>query len=385
MTDKMKFGRHIQIALQVCIVTLLAVFFSRTAIYSITSVTAFNSSLSGGDFRMSDVYNSVINSNVNPRLSSDIIIVNVDDCSRMQIADVLSAINNANPTAIGLDVIFPWQYPDDEILVDAIRECTHIVLPQRIVLSDDTSEPTGLKGSYFYDISFPYYGIVNFESYAISNTVRESRRSFSVNDTTFLSMPAELARLANPEAYATLADRAEDKFTIVYPAIEFDTISANELLEQTDDLSRVLKGKIVLVGDLYDGHDFHVTPINKAMPGIKVQAYATETILNGVYIRTTSSNFNWVLAILICMAFITLNFTAKYHFPNVGKIVLRILQILCLYIFYIAGCKIYECYQVYIDFMPALTMMALGLLAYDIWVGLIAILKNCISPNKKKI
>ena len=78
----METRRLIHTALQICIITAIAVLFSRTAIYSITSVPAFNSSVSGGDFKMSDVYNSVVNCKSEHLLNSDIAIVNVDDCSR---------------------------------------------------------------------------------------------------------------------------------------------------------------------------------------------------------------------------------------------------------------------------------------------------------------
>lgn len=377
--------RIIHISLQVCIITALAVLLSRTAIYSITSVPAFNSSVSGGDFKMSDVYNSVVNSKNPPTLSPDIKIVNVDDCSRLQIAEVLNAVNAAKPKAIGLDVMFPWQYAEDDVLIDAIRSCDNIVLPCRVKYNDAEGGFEEIQGSYFYDDSFFHYGIVNFESYAISSTVREFCPSFSIDDTTYDSMPVELVSIASPGAYKTLQERSNAKEFISYPAIEFETISGKELLEDGENLSEELSGKIVFVGDIYDGHDFHITPIDKAMPGVKIQAYTTQTILFGQYIRTTSTFFNWMLAILTCLLFISLNFISRYNFPNVGKIVLRLLQILCLYLFYIIGCKIFANHRIYIDFMPALTMMALGLFAYDVWVGGVAIVKkiHLAKQNKK--
>ena len=377
----MEIKRIFHIAIQVCIITLIAVLFSRTAIYSITSVPAFNSSVSGGDFKMSDVYNSVVNNKSEHILSTDIAIVNVDDCSRLQIAEILKTVDACNPAAIALDVMFPWQYAEDETLIEAIRSCDNIVLPRRATYSNNNYDAATLQGSYFYDETFPHYGIVNFESYAISSTVRDFRPTFDIAGQMYNSMPAEISLITKPEAYATLMGKDKNKLTISYPAVEFETISAQELLESTGSLSSLLKGKVVFVGDLFDGHDFHITPIDKAMPGVKIQAYTTQTILSGDYIRTTSGFFNWVLAILTCMLFISLNFIAKYNFPNVGKIILRLLQIFCLYLFYIIGCRIFANHQIYIDFMPALTMMALGLFAYDIWVGGIAVVKAI--ANKK--
>ena len=293
-------------------------------------------------------------------------------------------MNASQPAAIGLDVMFPWQYAEDDVLIDAIRSCDNIVLPRRVTLSDDNSDVATLQGSYFYDDSFPHYGIVNFESYAISSTVREFRSSFKVGGQEYNSMPAELSRIVNPSAYASLNEMNKNKHTISFPAIEFETISADELLESGESVISILKDKIVFVGDLYDGHDFHITPIDKAMPGVKIQAYTTQTILSGNYIKTTSGAFNWILAILTSMLFIALNFIARYIFPNVGKIILRLLQIFCLYLFYIIGCRIFADHQLYIDFMPALTMMALGLFAYDIWVGGIAIVKGITNHKKSR-
>ena len=380
----MEIKRITHIAIQIFAITAIAILLSRTAIYSITSVPAFNSSVSGGDFKMSDVYNSVINNNSEHILSTDIAIVNVDDCSRLQIAEVLKAVNDCDPVVIALDVFFPWQYAEDEILIDAIRLCNNIVLPCRATYGNDNPDTATLQGSYFYDETFHHYGIVNFESYAISSTIREFRTTFDVDGKLYNSMPVEISLIAEPDAYAALMEKGTGKHTISYPIIEFETISAQELLESNGSLSSFLGGKIVFVGDLYDGHDFHVTPIDKAMPGVKIQAYTTQTILSGNYTRTTSGFVNWVLAILTCMLFITLNFVAKYNFPNVGKIVLRLLQVFCLYLFYIIGCRIFATRQLYIDFMPALTMMALGLFAYDVWVGGIAVAKAVTSHKKKR-
>ncbi len=369
---------HIHIALQVCIITALAVLFSRTVIYSITSIPTFNSSISGGDFKMSDIYNSVVNSNNDVRRSKSIAIIGVDDCSRMEIAKVINAVNDCGPAAVGLDIMFPWQYAEDSILITAISNCSNIVLPCKAIYENRVSSFTDVTGSYFYDDSFQHYGIVNFWSQSINSTVREFKPFFDINGKNYNSMAAELVSIASLDRYLELKSLENHKHIIFYPSVDFEQMTANELLSDKESAAKVLDGKIVFIGDINDGHDFHITPIDKAMPGVKIHAYTTETILNGQYIRTTSSFFNWALAILTCMIFISLNFVSRYKFPTIGKIILRLLQIGCLYAFYILGCHIFENRQLYIDFIPALTMMALGLFAYDVWVGGVVLVKKIV-------
>ena len=67
---------------------------------------------------------------------------------------------------------------------------------------------------------------------------------------------------------------------------------------------------------------------------------------------------------------------------NLGNLVMRVLQVLCLYVFFALGCKAFISRLHYIDFAPTLLMIGLGMFAYDLWVGLIALF-NLVFKKKK--
>jgi len=369
-------------ALQVCAITFLAQVFSQTTIYRLTSIPAMTSSLAGMEFEMSDLYNSVCNNmSGEQRRSTDIVIVNVDHCSGKQIAEVFGTIVSNYPAAVGLDVMFPKPSSGDGELIAVLKSCPNLVLARG--LDEEKADPEWSlpAESYFYDDSFSRYGITELGTGAVKDIVRNFRPVFNVGDSTMYCFAAELARLKSPQAFDAMLSRLEDidSLPITYPNIQFETLSAEELLEAGDSLRQTLNGKIVLVGNLYDGRDIHLTPIDVTMSGVSIQAYIAQTILDESYIRSASKLCNWLIAIITCIVFLTLNFISLYHFSHIGRILLRFLQIFCLIVFYIVGSAVYAIEHLYIDFVPALIMIALGFFAYDVWVGLVAMVKGTID------
>ncbi len=388
--------------LQIAAVTVISVMFSKTTIYQLTSIPAMTNSMSGVDFKMSDVYNSVVSRMSTTKKSENVVIVSVDDCSREEIAEVINLLDSCEPAAVGLDIIYQKKKKHDKVLIDAIRSCDNLVLPRRILGYGNTRDLTDADTAYFYDNSFAHYGVVNLEAEDLDCPVRRFRPVYTLPDSQkVFSMAGELVRIARPEVFDSLmvkVQRDGDTLVINYPNISFQTISGAELLSQRDSISSnfrgtalrtakdslasPFKGKIVLVGKLYDGHDLHLTPIDITMPGVKIQAYTVETILGERFLREATEEENWRIAIIVCIIFLTLNFISVNHFPNVGKVLLRILQILCLFQCYIIGSVIYYHDGIYFDFIPTFTMIALGFFSYDIWVGAVGVVKAAIRRIK---
>ena len=99
----MNWRRIILTIAQIAAVTVISLLFSKTTIYELTSIPAMNSSMSGMDFKMSDVYNSVVNQTSETLRSKNVAIVNIDDCSREEVAEVIRLLDSFSPAAVGLD------------------------------------------------------------------------------------------------------------------------------------------------------------------------------------------------------------------------------------------------------------------------------------------
>ncbi len=379
----MNVKRFINSGVQVVLITAISLMFSKTTIYNFTSIPAMNSSMAGVDFKMSDIYNSIICKMTSPRHSEDVVIVSVDECSREEIAEVISAVDGCAPSAVGLDIIYSKQKKHDETLISAIRDCDNIVLPKRMGENDGQPEHVDLEEGYFYDSSFSHFGILNLESRNLSRPVRSFRPIYRQADSTLTyGMATELVRLARPEAFARLMEHISgpsDTLLINYPNLTFDTVDGQELLAKPDSLDSLLRGKIVLIGKLFDGHDLHLTPIDMTMSGAKIQAYIIESILSDRFLVEYPPRRNWKIAMIMCALLLSFNFVAIYHFPVVGKMAVRMVQIGSLFLCDIVGIMIYYYKGVYIDFIPTLTMIALGFFSYDIWVGIVSIIQHVIS------
>lgn len=384
----MDIRKVIYTAVQVVAITAISLLFSKTTMYNLTSIPAMNSSMAGVEVRMSDIYNSVTCKMSTPRNSEDVVIVSVDDCTREDITEILNIIDDCSPSAVGLDIIYKKQKKHDKELIAAIRNCRNIVLPKRVSSYEDQLNQELPQDAYFYDNTFSHYGIINLESRDLGCPVRNFRPIYIQEDSTLVyGMAAELVRIARPEAFDRLMTHVKspsDTLLINYPNVVFETIDGPELLEHPDSLAGDLKGKIVLVGKLFDGHDLHLTPIDITMPGVKIQAYIIDSILGDKFLVEYPTRGNWKIAMIICVLFLAFNYIALYYFPVLGRVALRILQIGCLFLCDVVGVMIYYYKGVYVDFMPTFTMIALGFFSYDIWVGIVSIIQNTVKKLKTR-
>ena len=363
---------------QAAIVTLMSLILATTALHGLTSLLDFKPAVQGNDFQISDVYNNVANSRSVHTLSEDITIIALDGGNRDDIAKVIIAVDSLKPSAVGLDVLFFWEYDGDERLINALDHCGNLVLPVEVSDQVDT-----LKGSYFYNkLCRAHFGAINLDSYSLSQSVRSFWPSLKCGEVIVNSFSTEIVSLAKPERFQKLLSRNNESEIISYPSIEFPIIGYRDILDSPDQFINDVKGKIVLMGDINNGSDFHVTPVDVGTPGVKIHAYIIDTILNDKYISTTPKWISWVLAFLICFIFVSINFFIGDVSSNLGNLLMRILQVICLYLFFALGCRLFISRLHYIDFAPSLLMIGLGLFAYDLWMGLGALYQLVFKRKK---
>lgn len=363
---------------QSIVVTLISLILATTALHELSSILDFKPSTQGNDFQISDIYNNVADSRSIHTLSNDVTVIALDGCNRDEIATLVSNIRSLKPAAMGLDVLFIWEYEGDERLISALDSCSNLVLPVEVSDAADS-----LRGSYFYpQLKNAHFGAINLDSYSLSQSVRSFWPQLRYGDKVVNSFGSELVSISAPDKYNELLSRSKESETISYPSIEFPVLNYKDILDSPEQFIDDIQDKVILMGDLNDGSDYHVTPVNVGTPGVLIHAYIIDTILNSKYITSTPVWLSWAIAFLVCLIFVAINFFIGEVSSNLGNLVMRILQVVCIYLFFALGCKVFVTRLHYIDFAPTLLMIGLGLFAYDLWMGMIALFEMLFKRKK---
>lgn len=381
---KQRRKKLIYFGLQTAIVVVMTWVLSFTVIDNIADMTSLQLSIERKDYIMSDVYNTVANKRPVLTLSDDILIVGVDGCSRNQIADIISIINDNNPAVIGLDILFTWEYEEDKALIESLKSCKNLVMPDKLTLDSEGNIYSSSESSYFTDSLNCQKGVINVEAYSIGQSVREFRPYFETQDGKHESFSVAIAKLYRESSVKTLNKRNNELETITYVSREINTVDSQDLYDEDTDLTELISGKIVLIGDVNDIHDFHVTPVDEGMPGLKVHAYTIDTIITENYVRTTSRLLNWFIAALLSAIFVALNFFIQEKVPNAGNFWVRVLQVALLFLLFLLGCRLFASHGVFVDFAPTLAMLSLSLFIYDVWIGIVGVIKYFYRKKKSK-
>ncbi len=377
--------KHLSLPLNALAITALAFALSYFIKYDLGSISAFAPMEKATDFDLTDVYNTVADRRAGRTLSDDIVIVSIDSCSREGIMEVVDYLDYLNPAAIGLDVFFNYPAEGDADLIESLTQCDNIVFPVGLRWNGDE---TDIFGSYFYDeVPIGHRGVVNLAVNSHLSVVRDFQPEYIVGKDTLRSLSAELAKVADPMAYERLKARGGKAEVINYPSWEFEIIPAGDLTgggTSFDEVRQIIDGKVVLIGSIFDPSDFHLTPIDERMPGLLIHARALQTILDSCYVDETSDFLSWLMAALLSFSFILLVLVIKEYIPFEGLVV-RVAQFLLIYLFLVVGCNVFARHGGYLNFGPTLLMIGLGMLAKDIWLGLVDFVKDVLRRKNSKV
>lgn len=341
------------------------------------STAAFFSTPEKNDFTITDFYNIVADSRAVSILDDNIVIINIDNSDRNEIADILQVVSLTNPKAVGLDVIFSDCREGDSILHDALRACDNLIMPVSMRPEDNPELFRIDSHSYFYPTGGSdslnlgiEYAAASLPSKYDRGMVREMQIYFPTTDgDTLYSLPAALVRTADVNSYNNLRARENNLENINFHSRCFTVIEPETLIDNAE----MLTGRVVLIGAIHEAGDLHQTPVNSSMPGVMVHAYATATVLDNAYMNTIPKWANILIGFLLCfmVVFIHVSFSTK----ALG-LLLRLLQIALLWITVQLGYWFFVNHNLIIDFSYALLMLAFGLFACDIWNGTVTIFKH---------
>ncbi len=331
------------------------------------STAALFASPEKNDFTISDFYNLVADGRDLAHLDDNIVIVNLDNSDRAEIADILNVISLCGPKAVGLDVTFEDAREGDGPLLDAIASTPALVQP--LTLLPESNDTFKLAShSYFYEPgkSKGFASSAMPSKYA-NSTIREFQTVFPTRDLGNVpSFALALARIADPAAASELEKR-NNRFEIInYHSRRFRCYEPSELVDNAEELS----GRVVLLGALHEKGDMHPSPVNSMMPGIFIHANALATVLDRAYMTSTPKWAQWLIGFVLCyiIVFAHLSLTVR-----IKGLVLRIMQVVLLYAIVQIGYYMFVMHNIIIDFSHALLMLAFGIFACDIWNGFAAI------------
>ncbi len=305
------------------------------------------------DLNFSDLYYSASKNDASSLADTSIVLVNIGQLSRGEIAQQLRIIREGGAKVVGLDAMFvePRTPIGDSLLSFEIRNNPNIVTAS--FLSQFNSESYELKEESLDDFRGERSGFINlFGTEKGYQTVRSFLPNAVYNGQKDESFPVAVARLADPQMAQILDERNKHSEIINYSGNreKFVAFDAHELLEEDFDPS-IFENKIVLVGFMgssFDSppvkEDMHYTPLNKKlsgrsdsdMYGVVVHANILSTILHGAYKNELSTTWNWILAFIICylhIMFFSRDFVENhmwFHFR--AKILQLLTSILMVYV-----------------------------------------------------
>lgn len=363
---------------QAFIITAIGLLLAVTSFHRILDALNFSKSINRSDVQMSDVYNNVAESRLVAMVNSEIVIVALDGCNRDDIANLLINLNTLSPSVMGLDVLFFNKYEGDEYLIQAIRSCSNLILPIAI----DEEEGDVIESYFYNEIPEKKLGCINLDAYASNQCVRTFRPIVQTSNFSLNAFGVQAASIADPKAYKTLLSRDRISEVISYPSVEFQTLFAKDILENPLSFKDQICGKIILMGDVENTGDFHLTPISNGMPGIMIHAHIIDTIISGKYISHIPMWSKWIIAFAVCFVFMLVKLFVRDISYKLGLLLMRVIQMSCLYLFFAIGCKMYIDHMTYIDFAPTLLMISLALFTYDIWIGTTTLIKIILKKER---
>ena len=261
------------------------------------------------DFDYNDMAYSQFNKNSHTAVDTGIVIINIGEADRTEIAAIIEKAAAENPIVTGVDVLFnePKEAQVDSILQQLFSSSNKIVLAYNLLAEKGTMETTG----FLYEQS-RQKGYANFVGEE-GGSIRHTAPFIKGEKELYFSFAATITQTAYPDAYEKLKSR--DKLTeqINYTRVpeKYLVIEGKDFLQNRESMVS-LTNKVVLLGYVSNNpnniEDKHFTPFNKKsvgktipdMEGIFIHANIISMMRDGDYIKKSPVWINWFIASLLC-------------------------------------------------------------------------------------
>lgn len=363
-----------------------------------------------GDVELTDLVFSEIREN--PKIDTNIVLVNIGELSRKEIARELQIINQYEPAVVGIDSYFRELKEDslgDILLNQAFSNIENLVLVSQLRYNFFTDKYDSIEYSNsFFNLGST--GFANLETDALDQHQFKVCRSFPpkriINGEQEVAFAVRVSQLYD-EARADLFLKRDYEYEIINyrgNVIGFDQTKYGgrfTALDVGDVFGRkftpdLIKGKIVLFG--YMGTDFDdrswedkfYTPLNVKyagrsnpdMFGLVVHANIISMILNEDFIGEQSKFSGMVMALIICFATVVF-FTWIYkRLPQWYDGLTKALQVLIVFLLFTTNIMIFHWFNYKISITLVVILIALTGDSLEVCYGLI---KNMFSSQGRKL
>ncbi|MDE6027805.1 MAG: CHASE2 domain-containing protein [Muribaculaceae bacterium] len=331
------------------------------------TISALFSSSEKSDFVMSDLFYQIADSRPVRMYDDRMVMLDIGNSNREEIAEILSVVALCGPKAVAIDVNFEIPGDNDSILLESLSSLPALVLPLGV----------GQKGEKFVVTDHPFfyadlpgirYGVVNFPTSRPGATVREYAKSFPMEDgAAMLSFPEAAAKAAGYETAIPPGQKDVPTGIIAYHSREITTIPHEELADRAEELA----DKIVLVGTTTEAGDVYSIPLRHGVSGLEIHAYSLSTILDGMEMERLPGYIATIIAVVICYLMVLGAIGIR---SGTKGLILRIAQILTLYVLVRVGYSLFVDKGIVSDFSQAILMIAFGLFSVDLWNGTVCLI-----------
>lgn len=271
-----------------------------------------------GDFELNDIVFSKLYPE--QHIDTNIVLVNIGNLNRLQIARQIKIINSFNPKVVGVDAIFDRKINKfaDSVLASVFNKTENLVL---VGILQEYSE----SGNYYKKYIKPnklftadaIWGYANLPTKfgASSKTIREFRPFSNVNNGRVPAFSVRVIEAFDMNIYQNFLERRNDLEIINYRGNidKFITLDTDIFQNNKQSLD-FLTGKIVLLGFLGNSltektlEDIYFTPLNETfagrsypdMYGVVIHANIISMVLNEKYIDSIPSWVSAILAFIFC-------------------------------------------------------------------------------------
>ncbi len=342
------------------------------------------------DFDFNDVYYSSEGKKVkNSEIDNNMVVINIGNADREQIAMIIDKVASYNPKVMGLDVLFdgPRDEHQDAVLKETIRRNKNLVLAVKYQI--DKHDKLFGGNNHFTD-SASKTGYVNFPYDTDYETIRYYF-PFKADDhdknLVLPSFSSALVKEYDKDAYEKVLEKTNHKTIINYRRIvterkkQYRVVELENLMNEGVDSSWI-KGRIALLAYFNDAPDDVLdkkfTPMNERfsgktvpdMNGILVHANIISMVLEKNYIKKVPSWGNWLIAIIIC--WLHMSFFIHYYLESHiwFHLAAKIAQVASAIFFVWLGAEIYSRYGLKVDMKISLVTIILAvdvIYFYEAW------------------
>ncbi len=401
-----------------CALATVLVFLSMWGVYRITQLKVFNAfdpiGEALGDVELTDYVFSKLREE--PNVDENIVVVNIGDLSRREIAEEIQIISQYKPKVIGIDVFFDCRtglrdtvncpplrdVMGNLMLSNAIREAENVVLVTKVLQADSLLPVDKYDSLRRSDPMFRDYAVR--EGYASLDSDAEFQDD------------VKTCRVFNPQI--EIKGKMVNAFGVEM-AMEYDSVKTQKFLDQNNYaevinyrgnvydiygstgypnmfytldvedvrtgnfMPEMIRDKIVIFGFLGSvlgdpsWDDKFYTPLNKKLAGkanpdmfgAVVHANIVSMILNEDYVDQMQGWQEVMMAIIICLLNVALFSLINTHLPSWYDGITKLLQLIQLLLYSVLMVMIFHWYSFKLNVTLTLAAVALVGDVYEIYMS----------------